>query len=250
MSQPTLDRLSRHLSPKPTAILALAASILLGGCETVENYRSHPEFKSRFNADTIQAAPADIEISQISAGGVPEEVDEYSEEANRLVATSLKREQNKQKISTFQIPDILSDEYKETATLAKTVMLQILSYSYFGTLPGFKHKTENFRYSIGDISSLLEGTESDQMLFIFGYDTYATSGRKVVNGMMTVVFGYVALENTGGVFAMLVDRNGDVLWITQHLDVSLDLRKPEHIDKVVDIFLADLEKAKSETEEK
>lgn len=226
--------------------LALLA-LLLGGCETVANYRTHPDFRSRIaNGSNMVASPADIEIRQISAGGVAEEVDEYSEEANRLVAASLNRPAIKTPVETIPISDELQDEYAEVATLAKTVAMQILYYSYWGNLPGFKHKSDNFRYSVGDISRLLEKSGGDQMLFIFGYDSYTTSGRKFVNGMMTVLIGYVALENTGGAYAMLVDRNGDVLWMTQHVDVSIDLRQPEHIDRVVDIFLADIERAKAE----
>lgn len=249
--------LARRTS-KLSAAIFVPALLLLSGCEIID-YRSHPEMKSRMVAPLhMGAAPADIEISQISAGGVREEVDEYSEEANRLIAVKLASSNSENALQTFSVPEEKADIYAEITGLAKTVMTQIMTYSYHGLYPGFKHKQENFRYSIGDISELLEGTDSDKMLFIFGYDAFTTSGRKFVNGLATVLSAaatggqtaYVAMEGTGVVYAMLVDKDGEVLWITQHFDPGLDLRKQKGIDDAVDGILEDLAKAKVEKEPK
>lgn len=248
---------SRTLLPRNIASLPLLFALLaFGGCEII-NYRSHPELNTRLKADSkLTAAPADIEISQISTGGVSEEVDEYSEEANRLIAVKLASSENGNGLQTFTIADEKEEDYAEVIALAKTVMNQINVYAYHGFYPGFKHKEENFRYSIGDISDVLEDSGSDKMLFLFGYDAFTTSGRKFVNGLATVLSAaasggqtaYIATEGTGIVYAMLVDKDGEVLWITQYFDAGLDLRKEKGIDTAVDAILADLAKAKADKE--
>lgn len=254
MSAPTSDPKSHSRFLYITAaILSLA---FLSGCELI-NYRSHPELQSRYNdGSVVSAAPPEIKISQISTGGVSEEVDEYSDEANRLIAVRLTDEKGAAKLPALAIPDSAQDEYTETISLAKTVMRQIIAYAYYGVYPGFKHKTEDFRYSVGDISGILEASGSDHMLFVFGYDAFTTSGRKFVNGLATVLSAaasggntaYIAQEGTGTVYAMLVDKDGEVLWVTQYTDPSLDLRKEKGIDVAVAAILGDLEKARTEKE--
>lgn len=236
--------------------VALFTLFILSGCEIID-YRSHPELQSRHNdASVVGTAPADIKISQISTGGVSEQVDEYSDEANRLFAVKLSPAEGQSGFTTIEISEETEEEFTEVTSLAKTVMQQILAYSYHGLYPGFKHKTENFRYSIGDISSILTPSGSDQMLFVFGYDSFTTSGRKLINGLATVLSAaasggntaYVAQEGIGTVYAMLVDSDGEVLWITQHMDPGLDLRKEKGVDAAIKAILEDLEKAKTETE--
>lgn len=247
---------SRSASSIINSLAALLTLMLLSGCEII-NYRSHPELHKRHNDNSVvMAAPTEIKISQISTGGVSEEVDEYSDEANRLFAIKLANQEGDQGFATFEISEDVQEEYTEIISLAKTVMQQILTYSYHGLYPGFKHKSDNFRYSIGDISKILETSGSDQMLFLYGYDSFTTSGRKFVNGLATVLSAaasggntaYIAQEGTGTVYAMLVDKDGEVLWITQHLNPSLDLRKEKDIDVATAAILVDLKKAKTNTE--
>ncbi len=242
------------------AFFSACFALAFGGCEIVQqSYRTHPEFSARLGSpEAIVAAPSDIEIRQISTGGVSEQIDEYSEEANRLVAISLKgsnRSEERLSIETKAVSDVLREDFAETSALAKTVMRDVLVFSYHDILKGFEHKREDFRYSIGDVSAILDEMGGDQMLFIYGYDAFTTAGRKFVNGMLTVLSAaasggntaYVAQEGMGSVYAMLVDRNGDVLWLTQVFDPTLDLRKEKDIDRVVVQIFEDLGKAKAQS---
>lgn len=251
---PTLRSPSHRTQSRfPTFATLLSLLTLLSGCEII-NYRSHPELQNRYKENNLTtAAPAEIKISQISTGGVSEEVDEYSDEANRLIALKLTDASSGTALSQLTIPDTEQEEYTEAISLARTVMRQIIAYSYHGLYPGFKHKTENFRYSIGDISNILEPSGADHMLFVFGYDAFTTSGRKFVNGLATVLSAaasggntaYIAQEGIGTVYAMLVDKDGEVLWITQYTEPNLDLRKEKGIEAALAAILEDLEQAKT-----
>ncbi len=236
-----------------TAIVLSSAALLLGGCETIKTYRTHPDFSERIAAMGAPAAfPAEIHIKRLATGGVPEEVDEYSEEATRLFAVSLSKAGLDGSDATFATIAIDSEnqaEFDEVMALAKTVFSNMHAFAYFDQYPGFKHKVADFRYSVGDLSALLDGSQAEAALFIFGDDYFTTSGRKALNGMKTLLLaaagvGYVGMEGSGFVYAMLLSKDGEVLWVDQHLDTNLDLRQQKDIDQVVAYFTGNLRRAK------
>ncbi len=243
--------------PSSFYIVAALALLLLNGCVTTQpSYRTHPEFANRMaNLQNPVAAPADISISRIGAGGVPEEIDEYSEEATRLFGVSLGNSASRgdsRSWSTIEVSPSNQEEFDEALQLAKTVFSDIIAFSYHGLYPGFEHKRRDFRYSVGDLSSLLDERQADALLFIYGADFFATTGRKALNGMLTVLSAaatgtaYIGMDGSGYVCAMLVGRDGEILWIDQLFDATLDLRKPEDIDRVTATILASLKAAEQQ----
>lgn len=243
--------------PRSLCIAAAPILMLATGCVTVApTYRTHPEFANRIaNLQNPVAAPADIKISRIGAGGVSEEIDEYSEEAIRLFSVSLSESANREaarKWSTIAAAPANQDELEEALQLAKTVFSDILAFSYHGMYPGFEHKRKNFRYSVGDLSSVLDEHQADALLFIYGTDYFATTGRKTLNGMLTVLSAaatgaaYIGMDGSGFVCAMLIARDGEILWVDQLFETTLDLRKPEDIDRVVATILASLKAAEQQ----
>lgn len=245
----SVSRLLVRVSP------AIAAALFLAGCETtaIKNYRSHPDFHARMGeAGKRVAAPADISIQEVGAGGVSEEIDEYSEEATRMFSARLDAERDADGAllwKAIEVPESQRAEYDDAAALARVALGDMLAYAYHPTYAGFAHKRASFRYSIGDVSSLLADSDADSILFIFGIDRYTTAGRKAINGVMTVLAAaatgavYVGTEGAGAVSALLVARDGEVLWMDHLLDLSLDLRQQADVDRVIATFLTDLNRA-------
>jgi hypothetical protein len=166
---------------KSIAILLIAA-FLTSGCSTM---RTSPQFSQNIpNIKTIAVMPLDVKVFKITAGGVTEEIDEWSDKAKTDIKTSLQAQLS---LSGFEVKFVdeswLKEQNKELWTenkaLYEMVSNAITLHAISGHSPAvFKTKIKNFDYTLGvDVSALSEMCGADSLLFVYGYDHEATAGR-------------------------------------------------------------------------
>lgn len=195
--------------------------------------------------------PADIEVYQLSAGGIKELIDEWSETAKRLTRESLQKhfaERYGFNIKFIE-EDWLKENHKElwqvNKGLYQAVALSALLHAYPGPNT-FPSKVKNFDYTLGkEIQTLAQACGADALLFIHGIDHEATAGRVALfwwNVLMGVATGVTVLPTNPSFMAMgLVDsKSGDVEWFKVNSpDSEYSFRSPAHMDSLIEWMTRD-----------
>lgn len=226
--------------------------LLLSGCATT--YRTNLRFEDYFCAQrpkTIAIMPPDIKIHRLTAGGVSELVDEWSDEATEKVVNLLIQQINSFRsltVSSFKI-EYLNEEkrsfLKEQRGLFNAVSYSIISHTYLPEST-FSHKIAHFDYTLGhEIAPLSEIANADTLLFCSGRNYIWTSGRVVLStfglliGAATGVSVIVPAGPEWLVVSLVDAKTGDVVWF-DFVAMPGDLRNEEvdrkHIKRIFSSF--------------
>lgn len=217
---------------KRRAILMLLAAVyLLSACATTEPYRVNPRFQQQSERiRTIAILPAQVTVYQIDAGGMREEMTEWSAQARNHILSAIEHQlTTKMKAQVDNITEELLDENKprweDTHALYNVVSAMILLHTYQNpNLPNhyFEEKRKNFDYSLGgDVQALAKGASA--LLLVEAEDHIWTGGRVALQALGVILgigagvaTGVVIIPQLGGgtvMKAALVDSvTGDILW--------------------------------------
>ncbi len=217
--------------------ILLFALGLLAGCATVP-YRAHPQFDDRVRSiKTVALMPADVKVYELSAGGVPELIDEWSEQGKSNAATAVKSLLAGK--GAFSLKDVspsddpkLNEAYDEVRALFEAVATSIILHTYHPALT-IPERKDNFRYSLGPILDIASATDADALLFVYGQDHISTGGRKalmavgLIVGLATRVYVGPRAGVSRLIVALVDARTGDILWVNVgQAGGSADLRDP------------------------
>ncbi|MBW8311056.1 MAG: hypothetical protein K0M64_03385 [Rhizobium sp.] len=226
-----------HRRLPPAAALALAALLGLSaghagaGPERVaEDGNGRP---LRIQGSVVVVEP-DIELSEVTAGGMAEPRRDWSEAARRRYPVAVAERLAAAGVAhrpDFDVPDDLPADSRlgQVLRLNEAVALSIAYHAR----PGSELATKGDRLDWtlgGGVAELRSATGADYALFTYVRDSYASDGRKALR-----VLGLVAGAAFGGVVdigggrqvgvATLVDlRDGRVLWFNRIARQSGDLR--------------------------
>lgn len=231
-------------------LLTLALGLLLSGC--AKNFRTIPDLTDRARQIKIIAlARPDVKIYEVSAGGLHDLRDEWSEKGRENVAKALLAHFSGSSVEIRLLePDgDTEQELKEVQALFEAVSTSIILHTYSAQNDAniFPHKVKNFDYSVGSLETLLRKSGADALLLLSGVDEVATGGKKALN-VLGAVTG-VAVGALTGVAIMprmegtvlrvaLADRNGAILWYSIYRAGS-DLQDPNSSSDFVNDALTD-----------
>ncbi len=210
------------------AVFLFLVAALLGGCaarslsvaETLE--RSGAELK-------ILLMPLDVELSEISAGGMALPKDDWTAQAERHIARVLAEQMGRRraKLVAYAPP---RDDPKKSALriqlikLHEAVGLSIIRHKMMELwkLPG---KADKFDWSLGPgVRELGREFEADYAMFVFVRDSYASPGRTATM-VIAAAMGAVLPGGRQLGFASLVDlRSGGISWFNLLARQEGDLR--------------------------
>ena len=189
------------------------------------------------NAKILLMAP-DIQLFEITAGGMQEPKADWTAAAMQHVQSSLDKQLKRRNDAIVPYKAPVEDPEAEMAhqqitKLHETVGNTILVHKYIPAL-NLPTKKDKMDYSLGEgVQRLKENQAADAALFIFMRDSYASAGRVAVIAAAAVLG--VAVQ--GGVqlgFASLVDlETGDIIWFNRIARGYGDLRTPEPAHEAV-----------------
>ena len=213
---------------------------LLYGCATAPSaYRAHPQMHDMLNGvNRIMIIPLKIELSQVSAGGVAEKMDEWCMQARNNVMAAIEQELNKKPLLNVKAfkETLLSQGQRtnldETRALFEAVSLSIVIHTYGGSGQSFAENIDSFEYSLGtEVSELAD--DVDAILFVLSYEHIPTAGKKAVEAgrvVLGLLAGVIMPANVGftHLSMALVDAdNGTLIWYNQYgTSGSSNLRNP------------------------
>ena len=210
---------------------------LLAGCAPA-TYLTHPQFEERARLiKTVALMPPDMKVYRLTAGGVTELMDEWSEQGRRNAGSALQNllaEQGGYSFREFSPGDDpkLQDEYEDARTLFQAV---VNSLFFRLAIPG---KRGQSGFSLGPLPALASATGADALLFVHGVDYISTGGRVA---LMTIgaMFGVAIPGGHTRLVAGLVDvRTGDVIWLNSTGSGTGDLRNPSSTTSLVSTLLS------------
>lgn len=185
----------------------------------------------------LVVAPLDVELFELTAGGVLAPKADWTEAANKHMGAALKRKTASLGLASVPIADAVADQHAELLHLYGAVA-RAISMHHMGPhkLPT---KEDRLDWSFGDsLRPLQSATGARYALFTWVRDSYATAERKA----MMVGLALLGVGIGGGAqvgYASLVDlESGRVLWFNQLVSVTGDLRDEKSAVASVDGLLA------------
>jgi hypothetical protein len=230
--------------------LLLSLALVLGGCATVPSGKLHYTLKDDPDSRPLEQVvllPVDVDVYEMSAGGVKEEVPEWSSTAESNIRNALlvSKDAGGKCCVTRQVDSssLTPDEreiLEEHLALFNTVVLNAL----WASLPvntAWHFKTGHFDYTLGDGLSFLKTKYGlDAGLVIVGEDVVSSAGRKTT-AVVGAMFGIAVPLGHSLLMGGLVDfTTGDLLWMNHEISTGgTDLRDPDSCMKLARRLMED-----------
>lgn len=226
-------------------LLAIGLAALLAGCGAQAVQREKPEIRREAGKiPTIVVMPLDVELAQLTAGGMPEPHAEWTEAAHKHMRAALEAEARSRNLKlTYFDAERGSTEDRETSLdlvkLHRAVGGSILVHQYL-TEFGLPSKEGKFDWSLGpSVAAISRSHEADYALFLYVRDSYSTAGRMAVIVIAALMGAGVPGGSQVG-FASVVDlKTGDIVWFNRLARPSGDLRTPEAAEETIRVLVSD-----------
>jgi hypothetical protein len=226
-------------------LLLAAGALALSACAPMAVQRQAQQLERKAGEEPkVVVMPLDVELSELTAGGVQEPHAEWTEAALKNMHAALEDQAQQYKVRLFDYqgqrgtPEDQAtclDLVKLHRAVGNTVLLN--HYNPMFQLPS---KGAKFDWSLGPEAAAIARTQrADYALFIYVRDSYASSGRVAVM-VVAAMFGAVAPGGTQVGFASLVDlKSGDIVWFNRLARAEGDLRTPKAAAETVKVLISD-----------
>ena len=186
----------------------------------------------------VVVLPIDIRTVEVTAGGVEEQVPEWSKEASQSVFKAVSAAIKQAGMKEVAVPHFSG---AAAANIDEHLALYKLVVNTAGKIP-WEHKARRFDYAIGPgLRAVAEQTDADAAIMVYGRDYASTAGRKAraVAGNIPIVNIFTGpAPQLGHSFIRVgvVDlRTGDLLWVnSEYREGSTNLRDATDAAKMVD----------------
>jgi hypothetical protein len=218
--------------------LLLIISLLLAGCATAPTASVHYTIKQEPGSRPLQQIvllPVDVDVYELSAGGVQEEVPEWSSTAATNIRKALLvSKAGGSECCVTRPVDTASLTPGERAILEEHLALfnTVATNAMWASLPyntAWHFKAEHFDYTLGDgLGFLKEKYGLDAGLIITGEDVVSSSGRKTTAVLGAMVGVAIPLGHSILMGGLVDFSTGDLLWLNHVVSVAgqADLRDP------------------------
>jgi hypothetical protein len=223
------------------------------GCAPGNHFETAKQLRRNEGQARILVMPADIQLSELTAGGVEEPKADWTDAARGYLATALREEHaagNNVLVdydegrAPVEKRDDLHQLYKLYATTGQAIFV----HQYGGPLH-LPTKGNQFEWSIGpSIHGLHDEYGADYALLTYVRDSYASPGRQAMMAASVVIAALVGVTPVvqGGrtvAFTSLVDlQTGDIVWFNRVVKGTGDLRTADGAHDAAKELLAGIPK--------
>lgn len=229
-------------------LVVFGIAFLIGGCAPA-SFRAHSDIDRRLKGvKTIGIIPADVRVYELTAGGVEELRDDWSDQGKKNVMQAAAHwfAGGPVKATGLTIRKEWEGEMEDVQALYWAVSASILQYAYGEQ--GLPTKKDHFEYSLGPLQKFLSAHGVDAVLLVNGFDEISTGGRKALQALSAITSVITGVRYRSGFTGMsiaLVDRSGMVLWYNVKLsEGGYDLRDAGSAQGMVELVLRDFPEAK------
>lgn len=222
--------------PSLKGAVALACLVLVS-CSATEEVRHAGYRKPIAPGARVLLMQADIECSEVTAGGLVTPKASWTAQCRKSVETALadflsERRAELVVLDTDAVPPGRMAHYRALTKLHEAVGTSILARHAY---PTADEKTD---WSLGSgVRMIGVDHDADYALFVYLRDQYETGGR-VATRFAFALIGVATPPALQQGFASLVDlETGDVVWFSQLLSAVGDLRDRDSAREAVDVLL-------------
>jgi hypothetical protein len=209
--------------PKRGIALAMAASLLAGGCVQTRQF-ADVQFTPPSGDYKLLVLRPDVTVGSMTTGGMVEPRADWTDQARRSIVDALRAQQASRGGNLTilehrnQLPGVSEQQLADVERLNFAVDQSIVDHKYLGDyLPTKRRK--GLDWTLGaDAVRLGQKTGYDYALFLHAEDSVASKGRVALGvlGLAGCFIGFCA-PNVGGQqqldYASLVDlKTGEVVW--------------------------------------
>lgn len=238
-----IHRRAVHHSPLLAVVVCL--TLFVSGCATEQSV--NPDTPQPFVAGqkTILLMPIDVELFELTAGGLEDPRADWTEAANKHVVVSLHKENKRRGLNMISFDDehLGFEEAQELRQIIKLHQAVGLAMLLHQRVPALRLPTKKsiFDWSLGNSVRPLRGdTDARYALFLYLKDSYASGGRVALNIVTAILFG-VAQGGTQIGYASLVDLDtGQIAWFSSLARGTGDLRTQQAADEAIGVLLQEL----------
>lgn len=218
-------------------ILCITALTACGGANTRHKVHYTLVEAQKPQPKKILLLPLDVKVKELSAGGVVEEVEEWTITAKSNMQASLASYDTKNEdIEFVRLPELSPDE-KEILDEHIALYHHVVTGAYNTTrfpFEAWKHKREKFDYTVGEgLAFLMRKTNADAALYILGEDVISSDGRKAAMVFAAALGVAIQMGHTVLIGGVVDLESGDILWFDYAGSGVTDMRNPESSDKMV-----------------
>lgn len=232
-----------------SALLVLLLLSLTVACTTTKVLQPKGEKKPVAAGASILLLPLDIELAELTAGGLTAPRADWTKAGREHLGAALEGRIAKGRAVVVPAdPGLVGPDspHLQIFKLHETVGASILQHQMGGgdgmqNLPTLK---DRFDWTLGSgVSALAADARTDYALFVFVRDSYATAGRKaaMVGSMIACGLTRVCMPIGTGLtqaFASLVDlETGEIIWFNRLISETGDLREAESAAKSAEALL-------------
>ena len=237
------------------AVLALLLANTPSLAQTRPATATDDEGRERQVRGEVVLVEPDIQLYLLTAGGLPEPREEWTRDARRFYAASVRdtlAEAGTPQRPDFDVPDDLDPDSRlgQILRLNEAVALSISQFLMPGNALATKRDAQGkprLDWTLGPgVAALQAQTGADFALFTYVRDSYASGGRTALRvlGLLAGAAVGAGIDIGGGMqvgVAILVDlRTGEVVWFNQMARQTGDLRDAEGSERTVRLLLKDL----------
>ncbi len=202
--------------------------------QTPDSRNLAPGFAGLPKGTEVVVMQPDIELFNLSAGGVQEPKADWTEAAQKHVQSALRNKATGLGVKLRELAEKDADELAEINALHAAVARSIALHHIRGGAFALPTKEGKLDWSLDSaVAPIRQKTSGDYALFIWMRDSYASAERKAA----MVALALFGVGITGGFqigYASLVDlKTGQVLWFNQLVRGSGDLREAEPANESV-----------------
>ncbi len=216
-----------------TVVFYFFVIIALSSC--MKSIKSNvPELEARTKKmKTLAIVTPEIEICELSAGGVEEKRDDWCKQGRANVKKALKGILKEKGVRTKIIKKNKKNkkEIESINSLYRAVAYSIYNHTFYygNNVNIFPERIKNFDYSIGSVKKFLKKYKADGLMIVYGSDEISSRGRKALQVVQAInPFGQMSRKGVTAMIIGVTDSTGAILWIrTFYSEGEYDLRKPE-----------------------
>jgi hypothetical protein len=176
----------------------------------------------------------DVEVASVGVGGLPTPNPDWTADARKYLLTALKNNNNSRANEIVELGELTGDDAAYAAeyqSLFKAVGTAAFTHGFLLKLPSKKMANGKYKFdwTLGPgAKRLSEIGGGNYGLFVYGYDAYATAGRKMFQIFMAAAVGFLPAGGLHNSYAALVDLDtGNIVWFNFYANKKGDVRTPE-----------------------
>ncbi len=227
-------------------LMVASLTVFVAACAQTTAFVSERELPETPGPRRVLLMPPDIEVAEVTAGGLHEPNAAWTARAKVNVAEALDailRQRNARLVPYRSASGEarVDEPHLQVVKLHRAVGGTIRVHKYRPEM-ALPTKKDRFDWSLGEGATALgESFDADYALFVYFRDSFASEGRVAVMFVAAVLFrvGLPGGRQVG--FASLVDLDsGELVWFNRLVSETGDIREPELARSAAEKLLSEL----------